>query len=74
MGFSGGCLDKIWLKQYPEGMPAEIDLSEYSSLADLMRRSSLRYADSTAFVSYRRSLSFTHLERLSRNMAALGPA
>ncbi len=63
-------MDKIWLKQYPEGMPAEIDLSEYSSLADLMRRSTLRYADSPAFISYRRSLSFNHLERLSRNMAA----
>lgn len=63
-------MEKNWLKQYPKGIPSEIDLSEYSSLADLMRRSTLRYADSPAFVSYGRSLSFTHLERLSRNMAA----
>ena len=63
-------MEKIWLKQYPDGIPAEIDLNEYSSLADLMRRSALRYADNPAFVSSRRKLSFTHLERLSRNMAA----
>ena len=63
-------MEKNWLKQYPDGIPAEIDLSEYSSLADLLRRSTLRYGDSQAFLSYGRTLSFTHLERLSRNMAA----
>ena len=63
-------MQKTWLKQYPDGIPTEIDLEEYTSLADLMRRSALRYADNSAYVSYRRKLSFTHLERLSRNMAA----
>jgi len=69
-GLSGGYLEKIWLKNYPNGMPAEIDLSEYSSLADLLRRSTERHADKAAFVSFERSLSYTDLERLSRNMAA----
>ena len=63
-------MEKIWLKSYPEGMPAEIDLSEYSSLADLLRRSTERHAERSAYVSFSRSLSYTHLERLSRNMAA----
>ena len=63
-------MEKIWLKNYPGGMPAEIDLGEYSSLADMFRRSTERHADKTAFVSFERSLSFTRLEQLSRNMAA----
>lgn len=63
-------MQKVWLKHYPDGIPAEIDLSEYSSLADLLRRSTERYADKAAFLSFGRSLSYTHLERLSRNMAA----
>lgn len=63
-------MEKIWLKNYPDGMPAEIDLSEYSSLADLLRRSTERHADKAAFVSFERPLNYTNLERLSRNMAA----
>ncbi len=63
-------MQKVWLKQYPDVIPAEIDLSEYSSLADLLRRSTERYAENTAFLSFGRSLSYTRLERLSRNMAA----
>ena len=63
-------MQKVWLKHYPDGIPAEIDLSEYTSLADLLRRSTERYADNAAFLSFGRSLSYTHLEKLSRNMAA----
>lgn len=63
-------MEKVWLKNYPDGMPAKIDLSEYSSLADLLRRSTERYTDESAFVSFGRALSYTKLERLSRNMAA----
>ena len=29
-------MDKIWLKSYPPGVPAEIDVNRYSSLADLL--------------------------------------
>jgi len=62
-------MDKIWLKNYPDAMAATIDLSEYSSLADLLRRSTDRYADKVAYTSFGRSLSYRHLDRLSRYMA-----
>ncbi|MGB1309905.1 MAG: AMP-binding protein [Leucothrix sp.] len=63
-------MEKIWLKNYPDSMPADIDLSEYSSLADLLRRSTDRYAEQIGFVSFGHAFSYTQLERLSRNMAA----
>ena len=63
-------MEKLWLKNYPDSMPADIDLSEYSSLADLLRRSAERYDDSSALVSFGRTLSYSNLEKLSRNMAA----
>ena len=62
-------MDKIWLKQYPEGIAADIDLREYTSLADLFRRSTERYADQTAFISFDQKLSYRNLDILSRRMA-----
>ena len=34
-GTAGTATDKIWLKSYPRGVPAEIDLSQYHSLPQL---------------------------------------
>ena len=62
-------MDKIWLKQYPEGIAAEIDLREYTSLADLFRRSAERYADRTAFISFDQKMTYRNLDILSRRMA-----
>lgn len=62
-------MEKTWLKQYPEGIAPNIDLKEYTSLADLFRRSAERYADHTAFISFGRQMSFRLLDTLSRRMA-----
>lgn len=40
---------KPWLSAYPEGVPAEIDTTAYSSLVDLMQESFRLYGDRTAF-------------------------
>lgn len=63
-------LKKGWLNEYPDGVPAEIDLGEYTSLADLFRRSSERYANKTALVSLGKTMSFSKLDTLSRNLAS----
>ncbi|RVU84794.1 long-chain-fatty-acid--CoA ligase [Leucothrix sargassi] len=63
-------MDKIWLDQYQDGVPAEIDLREYSSLADLFRRSVQRYADKPAFVSFDKTMSYRRLDILSRRFAS----
>ena len=31
----GAIVDKIWLKHYPKGVPAEIDVNEYASVRDV---------------------------------------
>jgi hypothetical protein len=31
-------MDKIWLKSYRAGVPAEIDLNEYTSLNDVLAK------------------------------------
>ncbi len=61
---------KPWLTAYPEGVPAEIDASAYSSLVDLMQESFRQFGDRTAFSFLGRSLTYTELDRLSQVFAA----
>jgi long-chain acyl-CoA synthetase len=63
-------MDKIWLKSYPEGMPAEIDSTQYRSVTHLMEESFRKFADRNAYVCMDKFLSYRELDRLSVQMAA----
>ncbi|MBK9445821.1 MAG: long-chain-fatty-acid--CoA ligase FadD [Betaproteobacteria bacterium] len=63
-------MDKIWLKSYPEGVPAEIDLNTYSSLADMFEQGVAKYRDKVAYVSMGVELTYGDVDRLSRDFAA----
>ena len=63
-------MDKIWLKSYPPGVPAEIDASEFSSLADLFDKGVRKFAGQTAYICMGKSISYGELEEFSRQFAA----
>lgn len=63
-------MEKIWLKGYPEGVPAEIDLAEFSSLKDILEKSCQRFADLPAYSNLGTALSYGDIDRLSRDFAA----
>ena len=63
-------MDKIWLKSYPPGVPAEIEPSEYGSLLELMEQSLAKYRSLPAYTSMDRTLTFGDLDTLSRRFAA----
>jgi long-chain acyl-CoA synthetase len=63
-------VDKIWLKNYPAGVPAEINPNEIASLQALIERSFDRFADRPAYTMMDRTLTFGDLDRLSRQFAA----
>jgi long-chain acyl-CoA synthetase len=63
-------VNKPWLQSYPEGVPAEIDLSAYSSILDIFEQSCEAYRQQTAYVNFDRELSYDDLDRLSRDFAA----
>ncbi len=63
-------MDRIWLKSYPEGVPADIDLNRLPTLAKLIDDSCTRFADSVAYVQMGRSLTYTEVDRHSRSFAA----
>ena len=63
-------MDKIWLKNYPVGVPAEINPDEYASLVELIAESLERFADKPAFTSMGRTIDYATYDRLSRDFAA----
>ncbi|MBP9217309.1 MAG: long-chain-fatty-acid--CoA ligase [Sterolibacterium sp.] len=63
-------VEKIWLKSYMPGVPEEVDLDEFSSLADLFDKSVGKYAARTAYINMGRALGYAELNRQARNFAA----
>jgi long-chain acyl-CoA synthetase len=63
-------MEKIWLKSYPPGVPAEIDPAEFSSVNAVLERSFSQYADHVAFVQMGRSITYRQLDELTRDCAA----
>jgi long-chain acyl-CoA synthetase len=66
----GDNLDKIWLKSYPPGVPAEIDHHQFASLPDLFEQSVRKYASRTAYINMGKAISYEELDRLSARFAA----
>jgi long-chain acyl-CoA synthetase len=63
-------MDKIWLKEYPEGIPAEVDVHGYSSLKDVFEKSCSKFRHLPAYTNMSVSISYSELDELSRNFAA----
>ena len=63
-------MDKIWLKSYPAGVPAEADIDTIPSLVALFERACASYASQVAFVSMGKTLTYGELERQSAAFAA----
>ncbi len=63
-------MEKIWLKNYPAGIPAEINIDEFKSLGDLFEKSVQAYAPRPAYINMDKAISYAELDRQSRNFAA----
>jgi len=63
-------MERIWLKQYPAGVPADIDATQYSSLVELLEESFAKFSDRKAFICMDKSISYRDLDQLSLTLAA----
>ena len=59
-----------WLKAYPEGVPADIDETQYTSLVALMEESFAHYADRVAYSFMGQDVTFGQTDKLSQSLAA----
>ncbi|MCA0403062.1 MAG: AMP-binding protein [Proteobacteria bacterium] len=63
-------MDKIWLKHYQEGVPAEIDLDNKETIVSIFERSTTNFAENTAYENFGSSISYQQLDNLSQHFAS----
>jgi len=62
-------MDRFWLKNYPQGVPADIDASQYKSLIQLLDEAFKKYSDRAAYSFMGAEMTFRQLDE---NSAAIG--
>jgi len=63
-------MEKVWLKNYQTGVPAEIDPDKYPSLNEILEESCQKFYTRDAFSNMNCALSYRALEEKSRGFAA----
>ncbi len=66
-------MERIWLKSYPEGVPADINPTAYGSLGDFFAASVERYRDRAAYVSMKRTMTYGELDSAVARLRQLSP-
>ena len=66
----GNIMERIWLKNYPPGVPAEIDPTLYSSLVAMLDESFHAHRGKDAFVCMGKTVTYDELESSSRALGA----
>jgi long-chain acyl-CoA synthetase len=63
-------MENIWLKHYPAGVPAEVDVAGYPSLVALLQESFTTYRERSAYRYMGQSFSYGQVDSLSQAFAA----
>ena len=63
-------MERIWLKHYPAGVPADIDVTQYSSLVELLEESFKKFADRKAFICMDKAITYRELDEMSTALGA----
>jgi long-chain acyl-CoA synthetase len=63
-------MEKIWLAQYPQGIPAEVDVDRYASINEIVAESCRRFATLPAYGNMGVSMTYGELDARTRDFAA----
>jgi len=63
-------MERFWLKNYPPGVPADIDPDQYSSLVELLEDGFTKYAGRNAYAFMDRHFTFGEVDRYSAAFGA----
>ena len=61
--------ERPWLKHYPDGVPAEIDINQYPSVVAVLEESFERFRERPAFASFGKQLSYGQIDAMSKQFA-----
>jgi long-chain acyl-CoA synthetase len=62
-------IERPWLAHYPEGVPAQIDVNQYASVAAVIEEAFERFRQRPAFASFGKVLSYGQIDEMSRQFA-----
>lgn len=62
-------MEKIWLKSYPPGVPAEISIEHIPSLVALFEDACRKFADKVAYISMGKEMTYGELDEETRAFA-----
>jgi long-chain acyl-CoA synthetase len=66
----GQTMEKIWLRSYPPGVQATVDVNVYRSIGDLFEQSAAKFAGKPAYVNMGRAITYAQLDAMSCRFAA----
>lgn len=62
--------ERPWLKHYPDGIPAQIDINQYASVVAVLEEAFERFRDRPAFSNFGKQISYGQLDELSQHFAS----
>jgi len=62
--------ERIWLKSYPPGVPADIDPTRYNSLVELTAEALVQHADHKAYVLMDHAVTYREVDQMAAAFAA----
>ena len=63
-------MEKLWLNSYEQGVNAEIDITQYSSISDVFRQSVEKFARQPAFQNMGKTLTYAEVGKLAQDFAS----
>ncbi len=63
-------MERIWLKNYPKAMPADIDPDAYAQLVDMIDESLAKFADRPGYACMGKSITFREADSMADALAA----
>jgi len=63
-------VNRIWLAQYPQGMPPDVDVTAYASLKEILEASCARFGPLPAYGNMGVSITYRQLDEASRAFGA----
>ena len=61
--------ERPWLDNYPAGVPAQIDIDQYTSVLTMLEETFAQFRDYPAFANFGQQLSYGQIDTLSRQFA-----
>jgi len=63
-------MEKVWLKNYPTGVPEEVDLDAFASVTDVFEQAISRYGERPCFSNMGTTLTYSDMDRYTDQLAS----